>query len=162
MSDILCCVGTWVICALAAERVTEIITSQDIFAWLRTGLAKIVIPVGPNGEPITRGLCARILLFPVYVLYKIATCGMCNSVWSSMFFSLFLPGSHLYCIAYPSYGEPDLWLTYIPKVFGLCAMANFWHDVYRLVRRGRVRTYDIKLDSNVQGNLDLTNKQIWY
>ena len=131
-------IGTWFACTVASERAAEIITDSELFAPFRAIIGKLAIP-----KDITRVSGAwyakcfrRVMVF----FYKLITCGWCTSAWTSLFFSLFLPGAYLSLIDCEPV-ELYAYLVMVPCLFGL---ANFWHAIFRLVHRGRVFTVDVK------------------
>lgn len=60
-------------------------------------------------------------------------CGYCTSVWTSGFLALFIP------VRWPIYWP----LNWIIITLIIHRFANWLHMVYELIRRGRVRTYDL-------------------
>lgn len=142
-------IGLWLICVLAAERVVEILIHGDVFLWWRNLLASLALHNESNNWLIKFFLNIKCIIF--YIPYKIFTCAFCLSFWVSSFFSLYLPGS------YYTYGD-DEYVWYIPKVFALMALANFWHVIFRRIHRGMIKTVDnqttLILDPSVVDILD--------
>jgi len=134
-SDLCSIIGMWVACAIAAERTAEIIADSKLFAPFRNAIGRIALPSIPYDHKAAKIGGGVVLWF-----FSLITCGWCTSVWTSAFFSLFLPGSHWSIVS----GE--LWPieTYIVKIFCLVGLANFWHAVFRIVHRGRQRVIDIR------------------
>lgn len=135
MIEIISIIGAWLICTIAAERAAEAITTSVFFSPLRQFLARVslmethswTLPALINGSLIkTVGRW----------LSDLVSCGWCTSLWTSLFFSLFLPGRYL------SYEAGD---NLIVKAIALWGFANLYHSVFRLVHNGRVSAVDINL-----------------
>ena len=128
----------WLLCAAAAERVAEILADGKIFDWWREALGRWAFPIPLDWDENVAWVDAR----PRYVqfisrkVHDLFTCGWCLSVWACIAASWFLPGQ---------------WWGFVPydniviKIFGLVFLANLLHAIFRLVHRGRVRTYDLEI-----------------
>jgi hypothetical protein len=136
-------IGSWLICVIAAERAAEAITVAVIFSPIRQFLTKSALmdlyEVDGSTWPdiiykgsiyaLAKGICRW--------LSDLVSCGWCTSLWTSLFFSLFLPGKYL------SFDASDNLLI---KTIALWGLANFWHAVFRLVHNGRVAAVDVNLN----------------
>ena len=134
MIEIISTIGTWLICAIAAERAAEAITTSVFFSPLRNFLAKTALV----REGIIQGISRW--------LSDLVSCGWCTSFWTSAFFSIFLPGRYI------SLDSGDNLLV---KAIALWGIANLYHSVFRLVHNGRVVAIDVNLrliDSDVDNN----------
>lgn len=86
---------------------------------------------------IFSGVERRWWLFPT--IHKLITCGWCTCGWVAFGFAFTLP-SHNFITAWAaSWG-----------------LAGFWHSIYELTYRGRVKTIDISLADN-RLNVDKQN-----
>jgi hypothetical protein len=130
----------WLLCAAAAERITEIVTDGDIFAEWREFLGHLAFPILLEGQEDIRN---EYISFLYRKVYKLFTCGFCFSFWASLFTSWFLPMN---------------W--HILQVFGVMFLANLTHSVFTLVSKGRVRTYDLLIKTGNQGDDDGGNGEI--
>ncbi len=126
-----------ILCTIVVEAVTEIISSSALFAPLHTYLGKKAIPEDPKD-------CCWYWTF----LHKLFTCGYCCSVWVSLAAALLMPGS--WFGIWP-------WDNLIIKVFLLHRISNLYHSAFELFRRGRVVTYDIKLDLKIAESKEQNN-----
>jgi hypothetical protein len=144
----------WIVCALAIERITEIITEGDIFDDWRRFLGRRANPMLPPPPEDLDNNLQEVLgeaqpddygepeLEQTWTLWfwkkvnKLFACGFCMSTWVAFAFSWFLPGSW------------DEMPGIIVKTFALMFMANMAHSIFQLVYRGRIHTYDhaIKID----------------
>ena len=136
-------IGVWFICAVAAERAAEAITTSVFFSPLRQYLARVAISDGTEPRStIWKSICRW--------LSELVSCGWCTSFWTSLFFSFFLPGGYI------SLNGAD---NLIVKVVALWGFANSFHSVFRLVHNGRVEAVDLNVrlinsDVNNYGGID--------
>lgn len=138
--DICSVIGIWLVCAMASERIAEIITTGEIFARLRSEIAKRANPIiPPQAEEVQVEPKSTTLW--VY-LYKLVTCGLCMSFWSSLILTPAIPPVTQFMM-----------LDIIIKPFALMLFANIVHSVFIIISRGRVATYDIllKVEDNDRG-----------
>jgi hypothetical protein len=131
------------ILAIVTERVTEIIVDSKLFDPIRQGIKKRVYTDPPQPDSFLQR--AKIMLD--YLI----NCGYCVSVWIGGLISAIMIG----------YGRPEFivrfflfdflnWIMYAVLLHG---MANLYHVLYELMKRGRVHTYDIMLkDSQEEEN----------
>ena len=140
-------IGAWLICAVASERATEAITTSLFFAPLRQflGRAAIADQLTDKYEEI---FISRIFVKAAKWSSDLVSCGWCTSFWTSLFFSLFLPGGYFSLIAADNI---------IVKTIALWGFANLWHSIFRLIHNGRVAAIDINLkiidiDTDVNNN----------
>lgn len=115
-------------CVIAAlvivtEAVTEIITSSKIADPFRAALFRFTYP----DEQHERGV-QPILEF----VYNLVTCGYCCSVWVAAVAALVAPN----IIGIPV-------ANWVVLTFLIHRLSNFWHVVYELIRKGRVKTHDV-------------------
>ncbi len=80
-------VGSYLIAAIAVERITEVITAGEIFAPARSWAANKLIRSTPAENP------GFIDVYGPY-LHKLLTCSYCFSHWVAMPISLMLPGDY--------------------------------------------------------------------
>lgn len=115
----------WFILTVATERSAEIIVSSKLFEPLRMSIKRWTYPLDQMpSDTIYQN-------FKVMIDY-LMTCGYCVSVWMGFFYALFAPQVF------------SIWIVnwFITGVF-LHGLANFYHVVYELARRGRVNTHDL-------------------
>lgn len=129
MMEIISIVGSWLICAVAAERSAEALTTSVFFSPLRQFLARASLTESNN-------VIFKITRFIAKWLSDLVSCGWCTSLWTSLFFSFFLPGDYLLIGA----GN-----NILVKIIALWGFANLYHSVFRLVHNGRVSAVDINL-----------------
>ena len=137
MSEIISIVGSWLICAVAAERAAEAITTSVFFSPLRQFLAKVTLwelPVGTDYDPNTDIL--RAIKGISRWLSELVSCGWCTSFWTSLLCALTLPGR------YTSLAAGD---NILIKIVALWGFANLWHAVFRLIHNGRVAAVDLNV-----------------
>jgi hypothetical protein len=142
MIEIISIIGAWLICAIAAERAAEAITTSVFFSPLRQFLARISLletyrQVDGTWPSVKyRGWMFSLTKTIGRWLSDLVSCGWCTSLWTSLFFSCFLPGK---CLSYEA-GD-----NLIVKTIALWGLANFYHAVFRLLHNGRVAAVDINL-----------------
>lgn len=118
-------IGLWVVCcvimAIVVEAIAEIITSSALFAPVRVFLSTKALPVNPADARWYWAMLDRLL-----------ACGYCCSVWLAFAASWCVPGDRL-------------GINIVITTFVIHRLANLYHSLFELLRRGRVRTYDISL-----------------
>lgn len=138
MIDIISIIGSWLICAVAAERAAEAITTSVFFAPLRHFLARTALSSG------------HILIKePSKWLSDLVSCGWCTSFWTSLLCALTLPGS---------YNLVNVGDNIIIKAVALWGFANLWHSVFRLIHNGRVAAIDLNVrvgDRATDGSVEI-------
>lgn len=135
--DICYVIGTWLVCSLAVERITEIITAGDLFAELRVWLGTRANPMLPSpGEehvevilPAPTDERNKVTQFLWKKVSKLFSCGFCMSTWVS---------------AVVVFALPDI-SNILIKIFALMFFANVIHVIYNLLQKGRVKTHDVLL-----------------
>ena len=134
MTEIISVIGTWLICAVAAERAAEAITVSVFFSPLRQFLARTALI---DQQEITwSSIWCRFIGGICRWLSDLVSCGWCTSLWTSLFFALFLSGK------YASFEAGDNLLV---KTIALWGFANLYHTVFRLLHNGRVAAIDVNL-----------------
>jgi hypothetical protein len=142
MIEIISIIGSWLICTIASERAAEAITTSVFFSPMRQFLARTAL------------MDSDVYNYKAYSVIKLigrwasdlVSCGWCTSLWTSLFFSFFLPGEYI---------SSDAGNNIIVKVIALWGFANLYHAVFRLVHNGRVAAVDINLkiiDSESNGD----------
>jgi hypothetical protein len=132
-------IGAWLTCTIASERAAEAITASVIFAPLRQFLARMAL-----ADPYGLSSIYKIIKFVCRWLSELVSCGWCTSLWTSLFFSFFLPGK---------YATLDAGGNLFVKAIALWGFANFWHAVFRLVHNGRVSAVDVNLNITESENI---------
>ena len=140
--DILSILGAWTLCTLASERTAEVLVDSKLFAPLRNLVATIAI--WPQTQKHLADSESRFAYSVIVVMCKpckflsdLLSCGWCTSAWTSLMFSMFLPGQKLVLgVAYDNI---------IVKWLALFGLANMFHSSFRLVHRGRVLAVDLNI-----------------
>lgn len=131
IDDIICLI----ILSIVTERITEIIVESELFAPLREAIKKWTYPV--DNPPIDDFIQACKIK-----LDKLISCGYCASVWVAGIIAVQM---HLQCLLSPYTPFQKFFCT----TFLLHGLANLWHVLYELIRRGRVHTYDVNTTVNI-------------
>lgn len=127
---------TIILLVIVVEAVTEILTSSELTEPFRQAWKRQAYPIdGPPPDDFYQH--ARIWSD------KLISCGYCTSVWVAAFFAIWAP----------TWFEPIL-INWICMTFVLHRLANWIHVVFELVKKGRVKTYDLelKLEDNRNGD----------
>lgn len=122
---------TWLILIVATERATELIVSSKIFEPLRSIIKRWAYN---SDEPPSDTILQE---FKVMFDYLV-NCGYCVSVWMGALFGLFAT-RHF----------DSIFVSWFTSALFLHGMANLYHVIYELVKRGRVKTYDIILRASI-------------
>lgn len=134
------------------EAVTEILVAAKITDGFRAFVFRRALPEVPEGHHETKTL-------PVGSRYwrfinDLLSCGYCTSVWVSMGAALFAPwwlATGYWC------GWVINWLV---MVFVLHRCSNFLHVGFSLIKKGRVKTYDIEIVHKHQVTIDGSIRQV--
>lgn len=132
---------------IATEAMTEIIVAAKITDGFRFKIAKLAHPLPPEGEPPSEPTSSR--RFWIF-LHDLFNCGYCTSVWVAMIWALFSPW-------FLHFGV-ECWITrqicwvvnWAIAVLVLHRLSNWIHILFSLIKKGRVRTYDIELKLEVK------------
>jgi len=73
-------------------------------------------------------------LFKVWI-DKIISCGYCTSVWVAGFFGIWMPKFHV----------GNILIDWLIITFALHRLATWIHVAYELLKKGRVKTYDLEV-----------------
>jgi hypothetical protein len=141
-------IGTWLICAIASERATEAITTSVFFAPLRQFLGRAAMADQMADKQYEGTFTNKIFIKAAKWSSDLVSCGWCTSFWTSLFFSLFLPGGYFSLVAANNI---------VVKSIALWGFANLWHSIFRLIHNGRVAAIDVNLkiidnDTDVDNN----------
>ena len=110
---------------IATERITELLVESKIFEPLRMLVKRWAYDLdAPPSDSVYQH-------FKVMLSY-LTTCGYCVSVWVAFATALLAPSLFDYSIVN--------WFIMSMVIHGL---ANLYHVLYELMRRGRVRSIDI-------------------
>lgn len=113
----------YLLSAVAVEAISEIITSSDITFGFRAWIKRLAYPEDPTKSSKFRKIIAW--------FDKLISCGYCTSVWIAAGISLAVP-------------KPvDGALGWVICIFVLHRISNLLHVIYELIKKGRVKTYDI-------------------
>jgi len=127
MIDAISHIAHWLLIIIAVERVTEIITTSEVFAPIRNCVKKCAYRYSDPSE------ISNYRKFLIWV-DKLISCGYCTSVWVALVFVLVFM---------------DKDITLIINVFAVHGLSNLYHSIFELVRRGRVNTHDLVLRHDV-------------
>ena len=120
----------WIILIIATERAVELIIESKIFEPLRVVIKRWAYPDIPPEDNWVQHF--RVMLD--YLL----NCGYCLSVWVGAIFAMVTP----------SVFESGI-VNWAVSTLVLHGGSNFYHVIYELVRRGRVKTFDINLNIEI-------------
>lgn len=123
MWQIVLIIAAWIVAAIAAERSAEAIAHSEFFAPLRSSVARLAYPEQTRLRPVFG-----------WVL-KLISCGYCVSGWTALLFSCYLP---------VPLSAPDWWILLL-RWMALWGLANWHHNVFQLVYRGRVGAFDVTI-----------------
>lgn len=128
----------WVMLVIATERVTEIIVASKLFDPLRKIVKRWAYPLDNPPEE------SMLQEFKIMIDY-LMSCGYCVSVWVGFLFAICLD----------RYFD-NVVINWAIGGLVLHGLANFYHVLYEICRRGRVYTYDISahVDNKVNMNGD--------
>jgi hypothetical protein len=114
--------------SVVVEAVTEILVASDLTDPARKKWKEWTYPVD---APPPNTYCQICMVF----VDKLISCGYCTSVWVAGFFGIWAPKIDL-----------GFWLiNWLVIVFALHRLAGWVHMVYELIRKGRVKTYDLEI-----------------
>ena len=134
-----------VLLTIAVEAITELIVAAKITNGTRSKIRKLAHPMAdeynPPQPPDRKRKC---WIF----LNDIVSCGYCTSVWVAGGIAPFAPWVYRF--------DGGWWLVDITSwVVNWCLAAvilhrlsNWFHVCYTILMKGRVKTYDIKLDAS--------------
>jgi len=109
---------------IVTEATTEIIVDSKIFSEIRFRIRKKAFPEQPGSSN------------PIFVFVaELISCGYCTSVWVAMWWSLFAP----------SFFKFGFIINWVIMGMVIHRLSNWLHVVYSLVKKGRIKTYDIEL-----------------
>lgn len=128
-----------ILLSIVVEAVTEILTSSELTEPPRRKWKEWAYPFDAP-PPDT-----YIQEFKVWV-DKLISCGYCTSVWVAGFFGIWAPKLDL----------GNQIINWLMVTFVLHRLSTWFHVVYELVKKGRVKTYDLeiqlKLDEHSEEN----------
>jgi len=136
MTIVLLAAFTIIVLAMATEAVTEIMVDSEfpLFSDIREMVARIALPDTPRND-----LKHRSIVF----FHRLISCGYCFSVWVAAFFALFS-----FIII------PNPFINWVCHTFLIHRLSNMIHVSYELLRKGRVKTYDIALSLSKDSESD--------
>lgn len=125
---------------VATERAVELIIDSKIFEPLRIKIKRWAYPDAPPEDNIWQHL--RVMVDYLF------NCGYCLSVWVGAIFAIFTP---------PVFESGVVnWLV---STLVLHGGSNIYHVVYELLRRGRVKTYDVSITLKIRDSEAATDGQ---
>ncbi len=129
--------------AVVTERISEIIVDSKLFSPIRDWIKQCAYTDPPR--PDSRLQRIRVMLD--YLM----NCGYCVSVWvGGIISALAINYSHQEFIERFFLFDFINWVMYAVLLHG---MANLYHVIYELIKRGRVHTYDIMLKVNKEEDI---------
>lgn len=114
-----------IILVIATEALTELITSSEISLIFKNKWKKYTYK---KDEPPEDTLYQKFKIF----VDKLLSCGYCSSVWVAGFLALFAPLIF-----------DNVVVNWFVCTLLLHRSANLVHVLYELIRKGRVKTYDL-------------------
>lgn len=116
---------TWFVLTVCSERLAELIVSSKIFEPIRLSVKRWAYPLDtmPNDDYYTN--------FKISIDYLL-TCGYCVSVWTSYAMAFIAPSIY-----------ENMIINWCVSGLFIHGMANLYHVLYELLRRGRIHTYDL-------------------
>jgi hypothetical protein len=140
MSDILI---HWLFLIIVVEAISEIIVAAKITDWFR---AFLLHRAAPNLDEYPELVGKELPYQSLFVfLHSLFTCGYCTSVWIAGAIAVFAPWVY-------RFNQPDdslfvklvVWIVnWFLATMILHRLSNWFHVLYSLIQRGRVKTYDI-------------------
>lgn len=127
----------WLFLVVCTEAVTELLVDSDIFSPVREFINKrgFANPAAP--------IVAKSQFWSF--LARMLKCGYCTSFWAALPFSIFTPWLLLTNRDYYL-----MWfVNYAISVFILHRGSNWLHVVYMLIKKGRVKTYDVEIKHTI-------------
>ena len=112
------------VCVIVTEAVTEIVVDSKLFLPFHSFVGRKAYPAD---APPPTGV-RKLWVF----LGALTSCGYCFSVWVAGVISLLMPG----CLSV------FVWFAYTMLIHRL---SNFIHIILQLIKRGRVKSYDLNL-----------------
>jgi len=110
---------------VATEAITEIIVDSEIMEPVRSF---IFLKSLTSSEP------AVSTVQPWAFIHRLIHCGYCASVWVAMAAAMLAPWVVGYWV-----------LNWLVMVFVIHRLSNFFHIVLQIIKKGRVRTYDLEI-----------------
>lgn len=132
----------FVLLVVWTEAVTEILVAARVTDGLRAYIFRRAFPEIPEDQPHPKDPPVG----PGFWRFAngVFTCGYCMSVWVAM-------GSAVFAPWWLATGHWTGWLAnWLLMVFVLHRTCNYLHVVFSLIKKGRVKTYDIELKVQVQ------------
>lgn len=121
------------ILVVATEAVTEILVEAKITNGLRAFIFLKAFP--PTPEDSLKPLIGKWRWRFVHDLFS---CGYCMSVWVAVVLAFLAPQWFSWSI-----------VNWLVMVFVIHRASNFSHVLFSLIKKGRIRTYDIELTHKV-------------
>lgn len=121
-----------VLLAVAVEAVTEILVTAKITDGLRNFIFRKAMPELPDDFPDYKDPPRGTVLWSF--LHDLLSCGYCTSVWVAMPAAALAPWLFGWWV-----------VNFGVMVFVLHRLSNWLHVVYSIVKKGRIKTYDIEL-----------------
>lgn len=117
---------------VATEAVTEILVAAKITDGIRAFIfLKAFPPVQENAEPVVGKWQWRFM-------HDLFSCGYCLSVWVAALFACLAPQWFSLVI-----------INWVVMVFVIHRASTLFHVLFSLIKKGRIRTYDIELTHKV-------------
>lgn len=126
------------IAIVVTERITEIIVDSEIFNPLRNIVKRWAYPID---EPPKETLLQQ---FKIKIDYLI-NCGYCASVWVGHIVALLLLNNSEILVLFCN----SKLLNFFMYGFFIHGMSNVIHNIFKLIQRGRVITFDVLHNVNI-------------
>lgn len=112
--------------AIVVEAITEILVASELTDPLRKKWKEWTYP---SDKPPNESLLQYFMVWAD----KLISCGYCTSVWVAGFCGIWCPKLHV----------GNAFIDWIFISFALHRISTWIHVVYELVKKGRVKTYDL-------------------
>ncbi len=132
----------WLFFIIATEAITEIIVDAKITESIRSIVKKRAHPLPVDGQappPVT--FRRKIWIF----IDDLINCGYCTSVWVAGFLGLFAPFVYKFDHDYWFSNAISYIINWLIAAMVLHRLSNFFHVLFMIIKRGRVKSYDIEL-----------------
>jgi hypothetical protein len=128
----------WLLLVVATEAVTELIVDAKVFDGWRLKIRQKAYPRIEEGQALPPPQKTWVFLA------EAINCGYCTSVWVALGWGLFTPD--IIHWGGGCFGLFSCWLiNWLLSAVVLHRFSNWFHVLFSLVKKGRVKTYDIEL-----------------
>ena len=127
----------WVFLVAATEAATEILVAAKITDGLRAFIFRLAFPAIPDNYPSHKDPPRSYAV--ARFVNDLLKCGYCTSVWVAMFFASFAPTVF-----------DNVLVNWLVNFIAIHRLSNWFHVVYSLVSKGRIKTHDLDVTVRVE------------